>query len=160
MAYLSTTRYRELVEKLDRLKNVDLKHILNELQTAIETGGGMHDNASYESSVIQRDVLIKQITECEAILRDAKVFEPGNVDTRVVSIGTTISVENLADRSEEEFDICAAYEEQYADNEISYLSPLGRAFLGKSVGDKVVVVLPRGRISYNVLGIRASPKKV
>ena len=51
------------------------------------------------------------------------------------------------------FTILGPDEADPAKGSISFLSPVGQALLGREVGDEVTVDIPRGRVTYEVIGI-------
>jgi transcription elongation factor GreA len=75
-----------------------------------------------------------------------------NKKTNSVGVGVTVKVH--VDGGEEEFMIVGAPEANPIDKKISHESPLGKALLGKKVGDHVDVEAPMGNLTYTVLSIK------
>ena len=115
--------------------------------------GDLRENAEYQSAKQKQKVLLKQADELLDLMKRARVMELTNVSTERVSFGTKVRVLNLEKDKEETFTIFGIWEADPEHNCISYLSPLGAAFLSKVVGDTFEVTLPDGKVSYKVLHI-------
>jgi transcription elongation factor GreA len=112
--------------------------------------GDLKENADYSSAREEQSFLEGRIAAIEAILRDATVIETpvGEAAARVM-IGSTVGVEE-DDGTASTFAIVGSTEADPANGRISNVSPVGRALLGRSVGDTVAVVTPRGEVRYRI----------
>ncbi len=86
----------------------------------------------------------------ERLLRDAIIVSEHSSDT--VSIGATVSVRNDGN-GDREFTIVGTEEIDIATGKISNESPLGRALVGRKVGEQISVDTPTGSRSYEIVGI-------
>ena len=92
-------------------------------------------------------------TSIEATIRDATVIEtPAGEAGQRVMVGSTVEVEE-EDGTASSFEIVGSTEADPAAGRISNVSPVGRALLGRSVGDLVVVSTPRGEARYRITGL-------
>ena len=76
------------------------------------------------------------------------------MDLNKINIGCMVKVYDEEFDEEMEFQIVGSTEANSLQNKISNESPVGRALIGRSVGDKVEVETQVGVISYKVLGIK------
>ena len=113
--------------------------------------GDLSENAEYTSALEERDRLTKQAAKMKAELDRAKVIAPSMVDKDVVSLGSRIRVRNTSTGEEHDYSILGPWDGTPEDGVLSYLSPLGRLFLGKRVGETLVVDLPGGSETYQLL---------
>jgi transcription elongation factor GreA len=99
------------------------------------------------------DVLDLGIAEVEDIISRAEVIDFSKLSGKTVKFGATVK---LADEDTDEkvkYQIVGPYEADLAKGRISVTSPIGRALIGKTVGDTVEVQTPRGARSYEVVGV-------
>ena len=68
--------------------------------------------------------------------------------------GATVTVEDIDSGERKEFTLLGPDEADYTKGSISIQSPVGRALLGKKVGDELTVDVPRGRINYEIIDIQ------
>ena len=87
------------------------------------------------------------------MIEKAVVIE--NVNTEVVSIGTTVTIEYIEDAEKEDYSIVGVKEADPFNNKISNESPIARAILGKKIGDTVSVESPNGTYDVKIVAINA-----
>jgi transcription elongation factor GreA len=127
--------------------------VIGRIKAAKELGD-LKENADYTSAREEQSFLEGRIASIEATLRDATVIEApmGEAAARVM-IGSTVDVED-DDGTVSSFGIVGSTEADPAAGRISNVSPVGRALLGRSVGDLVVVTTPRGEVHYRITALR------
>jgi len=82
------------------------------------------------------------------------LVDPSRVVKDEVAFGATVAVKDLDSGDEEEFTLVGAGEEDYAAGKILVTSPLAQGLVGKKVGDRAEIQVPKGTIRYEILGIR------
>ena len=152
-AYVTKDGLERLKEELVTLKTIKRKEIAFRIQEAKELGD-LSENAEYAEAKNEQGFIEGRIIEIENILKNAEIIlESGVIDTNsVVQIGSTITIKD-SDK-ERVLTIVGSSEASPAKGLISNESPLGQAFLGKKVGDKVEVSVPKGVMIYKVLNIK------
>ena len=95
-----------------------------------------------------------QIAELEAKLRNAKVINEKEIDTKTVQIGNSVKLHDLEFDEDIEYTIVGSTEVNLAENKISNESPVGKALLGKKKGEIVEVDAPDGVIKFKILAIK------
>ena len=108
--------------------------------------GDLSENSLYDQARARQSFVEGRIQELEHILENAKVIE--NTSVGEVGLGATVVVH--IDGDEEQFTIVGEPEADPAHARISLTSPLGKALIGKKVGDVVEVEAPVGVISYRI----------
>ncbi len=141
-------------EGLDKLKNelkelIDLKRpeIAKRIQTAREMGD-ISENAEYDLARQEQAFIEGRVVELEDIIKSAVVAD---TSTGTVGVGSQVTVHVEGD--EEIFVIVGGPEADPINKKISHESPLGKALIGKKVGDKIEVDAPIGIITYTVLKV-------
>ncbi|HOK34629.1 MAG TPA: transcription elongation factor GreA [Candidatus Paceibacterota bacterium] len=151
--YLTAEAYKKLKEELEYLRKVKRKEIAQRVQEAKELGD-LSENADYQKAKEDQAALESRIIELEEFLKRAVIIQPKKTDR--VEIGSIIEVENLSQSTSKKqvFTIVGSHEAQPLEGKISNESPLGKAFLGKKVGEIADVETPKGKVQYKILKIK------
>ncbi|HSO27658.1 MAG TPA: transcription elongation factor GreA [Anaerolineales bacterium] len=149
-SYLTREGYNRLQDELEHLRTVRRQEVAERLHEALEGGDlGVDPDAEYEAAKNEQAFVEGRIKELEMLLSQARVVDaPKDSDT--VTVGSKVTI--LEDGGEEEaYNIVGAAEADPRSGRISNESPLGKALMGKRVGDEVTVNAPQGSFSVNVL---------
>ncbi|SIS86298.1 transcription elongation factor GreA [Alicyclobacillus vulcanalis] len=144
---------RKLEEELELLKSVKRREVAERIKVAISYGD-ISENSEYEDAKNEQAFIEGRIMTLEKQLRNARVINEDEVDTNVVSIGSTVKVLDLDLDEEVEYTIVGSAEANPAENKISNESPVGKALLGKQIGSVVEVNVPAGVIQFKILEIK------
>lgn len=144
---------KKLEDELLDLKVVKRKEVAEKIKEAREQGD-LSENAEYDAAKEEQRHIEARIAELEVILKDVEVVVEEDVILDHVNIGCLVKVYDSAFEEEIEFQLVGSTEASSLSDKISNESPLGRALLGKRVGDKVSVEAPVGTIEYTILEIR------
>ncbi len=147
--YVTQTGLKKLQEEYDQLVSVRRKEVAEKLQKARELGD-VSENAAYDAARDEQAFVEGRIAELDGVLKRVEVVEEEKGG--VIQVGSTVRVH--LDGNEQEFQIVGAPEANPSDGKISHESPLGRALLGKKIGDQVEIEAPAGKLTYHVLGIK------
>lgn len=147
--YFTKERLEALKEELADLKTRRRIEVGERLKRAKELGD-LSENSEYFEAREEQAQVETRIGELEDMIKNAEIIEK-STSTNAVSIGSTIEVEKNGQRRQ--FTIVGSNEAKPEAGFISNESPLGRAFLGKKVGDKVMVTTPAGKMEYTVISI-------
>jgi transcription elongation factor GreA len=144
--------YEALVSELKHLKAVVRPQVIEAVRLAREEGD-LRENAEYHGAKEKQAILEAKIQHLEAQLARAEVIDTGTLGGNRVVFGATVHVcEAEADQGRT-FRLVGADEANPQKGWISIQSPVGRALVGKRVGDTVEVHVPRGTISYEIVDI-------
>lgn len=141
-----------LKKELDELKNVKLTEVISRVARAREDGD-LSENSAYQFGKQEQEFVEGRIEELEEILKNAKLVSVGGQNGKkgVVDLGRTVTVS--INGKKQVFQIVGEWEAQPAEKKISGSSPLGKALMGKKVGEKVEVEAPAGKVIYSILSI-------
>jgi transcription elongation factor GreA len=115
--------------------------------------GDLKENADYTSAREEQSFLEGRIKAIEATLRVATVIEaPSGDAAERVSLGSTVTVEDEGG-DKMTYVVVGSAEADPASGRISNVSPVGKALIGRSVGDDVAVVAPRGEVRYRIVDL-------
>ena len=147
---LSAERFEALKEELNYLKTVREREVADQIKEA-RSFGDLSENSEYDEAKNEQGKLYSRIAEVENILANCTVIEEGDHDPNTVRLGSRIKVRDLEFDEDSEYEIVGSQEADPMNGRISEDSPFGKALLGKSVGDDVIVEAPAGIIQYKVL---------
>lgn len=134
---------KELRELIDSRGDV-----ADEIAAARENGD-LSENAEYTAAREKQTRVEARIAEIEGILDGAQIITSDGDGT--VSLGDHVVASQ--DGKEIAFDVVGAIEADPANNKISHESPLGKALMGKKVGDEVSITTPKGEKIYKVVSV-------
>jgi transcription elongation factor GreA len=147
--YMAPSGLERLEAELGELHDVQRPAVVARIKAARELGD-LRENADYEAARREQSFIEGRIQAIEAILRNAHVVDDATVHE--VIIGSTVVLER--DGESIEYRIVGSSEANPAEGRISYVSPIGRALLGRRAGDDVVVKAPAGDRHYRVAEVR------
>lgn len=144
---------RNLEEELEQLKSVQRREVAQRIKQAIEFGD-ISENSEYEDAKNEQAFIEGRILTLEKMLRNAKLIDDENLDTDLVSIGSTVTIKDLEWGDEFDYTIVGSVEADPGANKISNESPVGKAILGQRKGSVVEVNVPAGMLRYEIVDIK------
>ena len=140
-----------------RTELMKLKSMRPELARAIEIArghGDLSENGDYDAAKEKSGMTEAKIRDIEARLAMAEVIDPRKLGepSRVV-FGSTVKIEDVDTGDNRTISIFGAEESDVEKGWISFEAPLGKALIGKEIGDVVKVPLPAGAREYEVVEI-------
>jgi transcription elongation factor GreA len=147
--YLTQERLDELKAELDELKNKKRQEVAQRLKTAKEYGD-LSENSEYVEAREEQANVEARIFELEELMKEVVTIKTGEGGD-IVGVGSVVTVKKGEKTTT--YTIVGSYEAKPEEGRISDESPLGKAFLGKKVGDMVAVTTPGGATKFEVLKI-------
>ena len=134
---------KKLEDELQELKVVRRKEVAAKIKEAREQGD-LSENAEYDAAKDEQRDIEARIEDIEKILKNAEVVVEEEVDLDKISIGCNVKILDIEFDEELEYKIVGSTEANSLKGKISNESPVGKALLGKQVGDIVKVETPGG----------------
>jgi transcription elongation factor GreA len=146
--FLTKQGLEALKEELEELVNEKRPALVQRLTLARDMGD-LSENSDYTSAKEELAIIDGRIEELQDILHKAKVItnKHNNADKQVV-LGCQVTVK--VDSETHVYTVVGEWEADPVNKKISHQSPLGKALLGKKVGDKVEIEAPAGKILYHI----------
>jgi transcription elongation factor GreA len=149
---LTRAGYEKIIRELEFLSRVERPRAIQEiLETAEE--GRVESNPDFQFVLNQRRQLDRRIKQLQQILANAEVLVGSNLSADKVRFNARVRVVNLNTGKEREFRMVGPLEADAAAGQLSMASPLGKALMDRTVGDRVLVQTPKGLRSYRILAI-------
>ncbi|MBC7087364.1 MAG: transcription elongation factor GreA [Tissierellales bacterium] len=150
--FLTPEGLEKLEMELEEAKVVKRKEIADRIKQALAFGD-ISENAEYDQAKNEQAKLEERIAKLEAMLRNAVVIDDDEISTEIVTIGSRVIVLDIEFNEEMEYTIVGSAEADPFEGKISNESPMGKALLGRKVGDTISVQAPDGVIKYKVKAI-------
>lgn len=135
---LTKTRRPEVLERVSQARNL----------------GDLSENAEYVAAREELSFIDGRIGELEELLKHTAVISAdrsGSVAKRTIKLGSKVTLHK--DGKKEVYTVVGEWEADPTEKKISHESPLGKALIGKKVGEKVEVEAPAGKILYKIVDI-------
>ena len=149
---LTPEGFKKLQEELDRLVKVDRPRNIQAISEA-RAHGDLSENAEYHAAKEQQSFIEGRIKELKSKIALADVIDPAKIKQSRVAFGARVKVLDTEADEEYEFTIVGPEEADVKLGKISLTSPVGRALIGKDVGDVAVIKAPARTIEYEILDI-------
>lgn len=150
---LTEEGYENLEKELEHLVKVKRREVAKRIKVAREFGD-ISENSEYDDAKNEQAFIEGRIKEIENMLRNARVVKKDEINDNTVNIGTTVRLKDLETGEEFTYTIVGSAESDPLEQKISNESPIGKAIIGHTIGDKVKVEVPSGITSYEILAIK------
>jgi transcription elongation factor GreA len=148
--FLTAEGKQKLLEELEYLRTVKRQQVAENLKSAVDEGD-LTENAGYEESKRDQAFVEGRIRDLETILASSQLLKDGH-RSDIVSLGAHVTVaEDGLDP--ETYQIVGRAESDPVEGRISNESPLGRALMGRRMGDAVQVHTPAGVTRFEIIAI-------
>ena len=135
--------------ELAHMREVRMPDLTRRIQESNEEGD-ISDNSEYEDLKEEMVRVEARIQELEFLLSRAEVIESHSTDS--AGFGSKVTIQD-ADGFVEAWTLVSSQEQNTRSGAISIESPVGRALMGKRVGEAVTVNTPGGPIVYTVMKV-------
>jgi transcription elongation factor GreA len=145
--------YTNLQTELKQLKTIDRHAVIKAIAEAREHGD-LSENAEYHAARDKQSFIEGRILELEDKISRAEVIDFKRFDGERIQFGATVTIADEATDEKTTYQIVGEHEADVSAGRLSLTSPIARALIGKSVGDSVEVVTPRGQKDYEVVQVQ------
>ncbi|EQC45331.1 transcription elongation factor GreB [Bacteriovorax sp. Seq25_V] len=149
--YITHIGYKVLVDELNLLIKEERPKTTEIVKWAASLGD-RSENADYIYGKKKLREIDRRIRFLNSRIDDAVVINPTEIKSEKVQFGATVLVCN-EEGEEKTFSIVGIDESKPAEGKISWVSPIAKSMLGKTVGDEVLVRSPKGEMEYEILEI-------
>ena len=144
----------ELKAELENLTTVKRPENVEAIKEA-RALGDLSENAEYDAARNEQAVIEARITEIEKILENVEVISDSEINTDVVSIGTSVKLEFVEDDETDIYHIVGTTEADPFENKISNESPIAQAIMGKKAGEVATVKCDSDDYNVKIVEIMA-----
>ena len=154
-SYVPMTReaYNRIKAEVERMEHEEVPLIAEKIAQA-RAEGDLSENAEYHAQREAMGLLQAKVNKLKSDLARASIIDPDKIPKDQVALGATVLVRDLDYDDEEEFTLVGAGDEDYDTGKYLITSPVGQGLLGKRVGERVEIEVPKGTLKFEVLEIR------
>ena len=145
--------YDALKEELSQLKKVERPKNITAIEEA-RAHGDLSENAEYEAAKERQGYLECRINELQYKISNADIIDTNNLPKDRAVFGCIVALENIDSGEEVTYQLVGPDESDIKEGRISIDSPLGRAIIGKTLGDEITINAPGGKRQYELVEIR------
>ena len=145
--------YDALKEELGKLKKVERPKNILAIEEA-RAHGDLSENAEYDAAKERQGYLECRINELQYKLGNADIIDPDDLPKDRAVFGCTVVLENIDSGEEVVYQLVGPDESDIKDGRISVGSPLGKAIIGKTLGDEITINAPGGKRQYELVEIK------
>lgn len=149
---LTKKGFQQLNDELSRMKRIDRPAIAKAIGDAREHGD-LAENAEYHAAREQQGHIEDRILELEDIHARSNVIETSKLDGDRVMFGAKVTIINEDTEEEASYQIVSEYESDLTIGLISNTSPIGRALIGKEIGETISFEAPSGEKYFEILEV-------
>ncbi len=134
---------QKLTDEAEKLRfelNVTLP---NEIRKAVELGD-LRENSEYKAALERQQFVQARLGHLTQRLSKLSSIDESQIATDAVGMGSKITVEDQATKKKEDYHLIFGDAEDFDDGQVTMSSPIGRALLGKKLGELAVLKLPAG----------------
>lgn len=150
--YVSKEGFEKLQNELEHLKTVKRVEVAEAIKKA-RAYGDLSENSEYDEAKNEQAKIEARIVEIEAMLKNVEIIEDVKGNAKSVVVGVTVKVLDEEYGDECEYRVVGSTEADPRNGKISDESPVGKALLGKKIGEEVIVEAPGGEFKLKILSI-------
>lgn len=150
--YYTEEGFKKLQDELKQLKDIERPKASQAIAEARDKGD-LSENAEYDAAKEAQGMLEMRISKLEAVVANARIIDESDLDMSKALIHSNVKIKNLNNNMVMNYKLVAQSESDITKGYISVDSPIGKALLGKEVGDVAEAVVPVGTIKLEIMEI-------
>ena len=143
----------QMEEELKQLKSVARPEVIRAIAQAREHGD-LSENAEYHAARERQSFIEGRLAELEDKIARSEVIDVATLSGKTVKFGATVTIIDEDTEEKLTYQLVGEVEADVKAGRLAINSPLGRALIGKSVGDSVDVMTPNGDKMYEILKVK------
>ncbi|GAB2554736.1 transcription elongation factor GreA [Gracilibacillus alcaliphilus] len=150
--YMTEDGLKKLEEELEFLKIERRQEVVERIKIARDFGD-LSENSEYDAAKDEQAFVEARIVQVENMIRNAVIITNEEENSGIVSLGRTITFQELPDGEEESYTIVGSAEADPFEGKISNDSPIAKSLLGHAIGEEVIVPTPAGEMNVKILNV-------
>lgn len=150
--YITEEGLGKLKKELDQLKNIERPLISSQIAEAREKGD-LSENAEYDAAKEAQGLLEMKISKLENQVAKARIIDESKIDTESVQVLNKVKIRNKLNNSTVEYTLVPESEANLKMGKIAVSTPIARGLMGRKVGETVEIVIPSGKVQYEIVEI-------
>jgi transcription elongation factor GreA len=152
VSYYTKDGLDKLKEELQYLKTTGRANIAAAIAEARDKGD-LSENAEYDAAKEAQGLHETKIAKLEETLAGARILDESKMDTSKVLALSIVKIKNTKNGATMSYQLVSETEADLKAGKISVSSPIAKGLLGKSVGEKTEIMVPAGKMEFEILEI-------
>jgi transcription elongation factor GreA len=152
VSYYTQEGLDRLVAELNALRTTGRTEMAKQIAEARDKGD-LSENAEYDAAKDAQGLLELKISKLEEVVSNARVLDESTIDTSKVSILSKVKIKNKKNGAQMTYTLVSEEEADLKTGKISVKSPIGKGLLGKKIGEVTEIVVPAGKIQFEIQDI-------
>jgi transcription elongation factor GreA len=150
--YMTAEGLQKLKEELQFLEGTERPRVIAAIAEARDKGD-LSENAEYDAAKEEQGHLESKIAHLKAKIMDARIIDETTIKTDEVQILTRVRVRNRKNGAEKVYQLVTEGEANTLEGKIAVTTPIAKGLMGKKVGDVAEVMVPAGKMEFEILEI-------
>ena len=150
--YFTAEGLQKLKDELDELVLRERPKIIQAIQEARDKGD-LSENAEYDAAKEAQGLLEAKIADLQELIFNARILDESKIDTSKVLLYSTVKIRNTKTKTTMTYSIVPEKEADFKSGKLSINSPIGQGLLGKKVGEVAEIMVPAGKMFFEILEI-------
>ena len=150
--YFTAEGLQKLKDELDDSILRERPRIIQAIAEARDKGD-LSENAEYDAAKEAQGLLEAKIADLQDLIFNARVLDESKIDTSKVLLYSTVKIKNTKTKTSMTYSIVPEKEADFKAGKISINSPIGQGLLGKKVGEVAEIMVPAGKMYFEILEI-------
>lgn len=150
--YMTEDGYKALLEQIKQMESVERPRISAQIAEARDKGD-LSENAEYDAAKEAQGMLEMKIAQLKDTLANARVIDESKLSVDSIQILSKVKVKDQKSGRVMEYTLVSENEANIRQGKLAVSTPIGKALLGKKVGDVAEAVVPAGTLHLEVLDI-------
>ena len=153
VTYVTEEGLRNMKEELDRLTRIERPAISKAIGEAIEKGD-ISENAEYDAAKDAQGMLEAKIAILSSKIATTRLIDESKIDTSSVQMMNKVTIRNKVNNATMQYTIVSEPEANLKLGKISIQTPIAKGLLGKKLGDVVEILVPSGKMEFEIIDIK------
>lgn len=150
--YYTPEGLEKLNEDLNHLTSVERPSISRQIAEARDKGD-LSENAEYAAAKEAQSMLELKISKLQELINNARLIDERKLDNSKILIFSTVKIKNTQNQAIVTYTLVPENEANIKLGKLSVSSPIAKGLLGKSIGDRVEITIPAGKITFEIIEI-------
>ena len=150
--YFTSEGLQKLKDELDELILRERPRIIQAIAEARDKGD-LSENAEYDAAKEAQGLLEAKIADLQDLIFNARILDESKIDASKVLLYSTVNIKNKKTNTCMTYSIVPEKEADFKSGKLSINSPIGQGLLGKKVGEIAEIMVPAGKMQFEVLEI-------
>ena len=150
--YFTAEGLQKLKDELDDLVLRERPKVIQAIAEARDKGD-LSENAEYDAAKEAQGLLEAKIADLQELIFNARILDESKIDTSKVLLYSTVKIRNTKTKTTMTYSIVPEKEADFKSGKLSINSPIGQGLLGKKVGEVAEILVPAGKMFFEILEI-------